>query len=906
MSQFIKTFSKSKKHQIEKYKKYLLNNNWVTTDAYSTLNDEYFSDLYSGDIKKSTKADITKRLTELIKRQKDTIKGKTEEYRLQQSLAQGIILILKTFVKKATGEQHTKDFTEFVKYCLNVIKIHTDRTDGYLNSVDISKIENQEVRGEEIKLIKECHEGLDKLDDTITALNIQDDVQEALGIEFLNGAKAPLSMHWVLSEIYPEINRKLKSIGVDPEAEPDNTLHIYNDNPPQWNPEKHYWDQEPPVLTYYFKEFKKLREGIVIDGYYISNWMYYHMNVFMTPIPHKVFNEKSKQYESKDKIINPPLRDSDVIIFENYENAKKEKHLITFIAATRRAAKTTLESSKLACAMTIGKKEILCAGGSTKDLNQIIKNVKTDIQYKNAAFAVYNVSNDWKDKVEIGIKNKLNKTILLSTLFIVNTSDGNNEEVLAGFTPDEFVFDEVMKGKFISALAGLKPALKGADGLIRCFPVLSGTGGSEALSKDGMEVLRDPSSNDVHPNDWSLLERGIPTECITWNEDRNKPFGTFIPGQMCVDMPKIESTLADYIGKSSSKLLRQIKLKITDWPAANKKIEEDRDKKKKNRVEYNKEVVYIPIKPSEIFMSGKLNPFPVPEAKAHREWLLESGLWDRRREVYRDSSGRIRTNISTKDLAEYPHKGNIDAPFLIFEDIPEVKPVPFLYTAGFDDYKQDDSDTDSVGTFQIWKMETFGDKFGRKLVASIASKPEKHPKLHEQWHLLMEAYNISATAFGENEDFTIKEYLDRRHLSEKYLAPSVAFTQAFGLSNNLKRAFGWSPAACKKTLFNLFLDYCNEEFVTFDELGREVILKGVQKIDDIWLLEEIINYSENGNFDRITAAMGGFGYIHYLESIHVRPKIIKETSEETQKNQQIHHKHSIYGNGKYRSKLYKG
>ena len=26
-----------------------------------------------------------------------------------------------------------------------------------------------------------------------------------------------------------------------------------------------------------------------------------------------------------------------------------------------------------------------------------------------------------------------------------------------------------------------------------------------------------------------------------------------------------------------------------------------------------------------------------------------------------------------------------------------------MYTAGFDDYKQDDSDTDSVATFYVWK-----------------------------------------------------------------------------------------------------------------------------------------------------------------------------------------------------------
>jgi len=875
MSEKIKLLIKKNSPHFKKYKKYIQENNW--------------SKLKAKDVEEGFKG-----------RRKTTVDLRLEEFNVQEALIKAILERLKVSVKRAEGDHHLKIFKDFVKETLSIISIHTDRADDYISTSNISSIEDLDLRANEIAFHNTLFKAVSSIDDTVSALNIKDDSSEAEteGIEFLNGTKAPLSMHKVLSEIYPEINKRLEEMGIDFNADPGNDFHIHNPNPPIWNTSKHYWQQERSTLEYYVKEFNKLERGIVVDGYYISGWMYYHVNVFVTPIPHSIFNDKNKQFESVDKIVNPPLRDSDVMVFENYENAKNNKILITFIAATRRAAKTTLESSKLGHAATIGKKELLCAGGSAKDLNQIAKNFKTDIQYKNPAFAVFNVANDWKDKVELGLKTKSNKTILLSTLYIINTDSGNNEEILAGFTPDEFVFDEIFKSKFIAALEGIKPALKGADGLIRCYPILSGTGGSEALSVDALTVLNDPVSNEVMPMNWEILERGVPVEYRSWQEDRLRPFGTFIPGQCCVDMPKIDSTLGDYLGKEGEGL-KKIKLRVTDWEKATKKIEETREKKRGNKVAYTKEVVYIPIKPSEIFMSGRTNPFPINEAKAHKQHLIETGKWDRRRDVYRDSNGKIQLDVSTKPLVEFPISSpNMDAPCLILEDPPTEKVKYGTYTTGFDDYKQEEgNEENSIATKYIWKNEILGDKFSKKLVASLSFRPKRHQEVYEKWLLLMELYQIDGTAFGENEDFAIKEYLDRKGLTEKYLAPSLDFSTTFNIPNTLKRKFGWQPNTTKRVLFNLFVEYCNEEFEYENEDGTIVRLKGVQRIDDIWLLEEIIQWNENLNVDRLTAALGAWGYIHYLQSSHKWKVRAVEKHKESEENKKlIVREKSFYGN----------
>lgn len=912
MSEFIKSFSVKNRPQFEKYKKYISNNDWSDSpDINGNLDDTYFSDFYSEDPKKVTKAEISKRVKEVIAAQKEGIKYKTEEFKLQNDLMANILERLKYFVKKTEGEHHLKEFKKFVKYALDIIKQHTDRVDLYVDSVDISKIENQEVRGEEIKLIKECYAGVNKLQDTITGLNIKEDSTEALGVSFHENKPAPLSMLHILSELYPEIKRALDALKIDFVSPPKNEMHIYNEKAPRWNPDKHFWLQDRLTLQYYVDEFKKIREGIMIDGIFISPWMYYHMNVFVTYYPDIYTNPNSGKEESKDILGNPPLRDTDWLIIQDSYLSAKEKEKMLFIAATRRAAKTTILASHFDWCATIGKNQLVCAGGSAKDLGQIEKNFKITNLNKNPAFITYNVASDWSKKIELGIKTKSGKTIPLSTLNVINMDGGaaSKSELLAGYTPDAFCIDEIMKAPFLTQLEAIKPALDSPYGK-RCVGILSGTGGNEDLSKDAFDVLNFPETHDILPIDYEALERGIDKEDITWDEDKtNRNFGTFIPAQMSAKkgMIKKDSDLSVYLNRPDSEELRKIKIKVTDWKKCNEIIKEDREKKQGNKISYNKEIVYYPIKFSEIFLSGKSNPFPVAEAKAHKEHLLRTGLWDRRRELYRDSTGNICCEVSTKDLAPFPHKGGfVNAPFLIFEDIPTEKPKYGTYTAGFDDYATEDSSTSSVASIVVMKNRILGDPFSEKIVASLSFRPERHQEVYEKWLLLMEAYNLEGTCFGENFNYAIKDFLDRRHLADKYLAPSVEFSQTFNIPNNMKRRTGWNPSTSKKVLFELFVEYCNQTFEFDQEDGSVLTVKGVQRIDDIGILDEIIGWGENVNVDRLTSVFGSYAYLHFLNSSQRwRVKTMEQMKKPTTAKTTTTRTKSFYSAASQRSGFYR-
>ena len=870
MEQEIEELIESKNKLFLKNKKYFLENDWsgkvtIELEKGKTSKDEY-------------------------KAYKASIDYKTKEFKIQNDVVLVMLQHLKRFLKKIKGVDVSENTQNFLDDSLEIIEIHSKRVDNYVDNIDINDIPNMDVRSDELQFHNFISKEVEIIQDKINELGLRNSkIADTSGISFRDDVKAPLSMHWVLSELYPEIKKKVEEKGIDFITPPKNEMLIYMDNVPVWDTKLHYWEQKTETLQFYVDEFKKLRDGIRIDDIYISGWAYYHINVFKTNIPRKVWNEVSQKYVNKDQIMSPPLRDSDYMIFENRALQEKNNILFMFIAATRRAAKSTSEASMLGHAATIGMKELLCAGASDKDLGQLAKNFKVDIQNKNPAFSVINVTNDWTKKVELGIKKKDGQTIPLSTLHIINTDGGNNKEIFAGFTPDIMVLDEAMKEKFLEALEGLIPAMAGDDGTIRCFGILTGTGGTEALSADGLKCLNDPETYEILPMQWDILERGVPEHLRTWQEDRQKPFGTFIPGQCRVDMPKVESTLADYLGKPESEQLKKIKIKVTDWEKANKSIEDRREKVIKDKIKHNKEIIYCPKKPSEIFMSGKINRFPVAEAKAHKQYLLETGLWDRRFELYRDpETQKIKAVPSKKELAPFPHKGGtVDAPFLIFEDLPKEKPVFGTYAGGFDDVAVENSETSSVTTFYVMKNEVIGDPFSNKIVASISFRPEKHSDVWEKWLLLMEAYNLDQTAFGENVNYGIKDFLDRRKLSEKYLAPSLNFSINFNLPNNQKRLTGWSPNTSKKFLFNLFVDYCNETFEIEQEDGTIKLLKGVQLIDDIGLLEEIIQWNENLNVDRITSAMACCSYLHYLRVSNLwRPMRYKIQDNEEEKPKQ--------------------
>lgn len=793
---------------------------------------------------------------------------RTKEFQTQVGVVKNILSRINFFIKKAKQDYKNPDFKRFYKYSVGLINLHQSRCDHYLEEVDLStSIDRQK----EVDFQNLVFNNYSKIDDDLKAFSYVEDEEKPKNlIEFYEDKKASLAVYKEVMRDYPFVRAKMESLNIDFTSPPPPTIHILNENPPIWDKDKHFWEQDKETIQYYIDELKKIEYGVKVDEYYIEGHLYWHFNHFYTPLPTTVVTNGVSRNEDIPRVAG--LRDTEILIAEYYLKAEKDQ-LWALIAATRRAAKTTYNASRSERAKLIGKKQILIVGGSPSDLGHIVEFGREHQDNCNHAFRLYDLGENRTNKqgIDWGIKTKDNKRKVHSTTFLINLEAGQKttkKELLAGFKPDEFILDEAFKFLFLESINPIKPALK-ASGILRCVPIISATGGNDTLAADGIKVLRKPSDYDIAEMDWDTLERGVPEDLITW---KRKEFGLFLPGQMAHTYRNgYKISLSEYLKLENSPTLDKLMIEVTDWEKSKEALQVDLDKISHDSREHTKLRAYHPFDTTDIFLSGKESPFSkcLAEAKAHKKYLEDTGQWDARKEVYRDTTGKIRIEPSTRELLPYPFKGVSDAPFLIFEIPPEKDKIPFgMYTAGFDDYKQDDSDTNSVATFYVWKNILLGDKWSKRIVASLSIHPERHKEVYEKWLLLMELFNLRETCFGENEDFKIKDYLDSKKLTDTYLARNLNFTQTFTLTNNLKRDFGWTPRTTKKHLIDLFVDYCNEEHEVEYEDGTIKTFKGVQLIDDIVLLDEIMAYSEHINVDRIIGAIGGYGYLHYLNASH--------------------------------------
>jgi hypothetical protein len=850
MSSTVKDAINKNKPHFLKYKKYLTDNDWTQ-------------------IKRKGSEE------ELKGKSKSTVELREEEFRVQNELVKAILERLKTFVKKHDADRELPSFKSFVKETVFIIELHTNRADNYTTDSDLTKIKDIDLRTSEIAFHNVLFKAVSSIEDTISGLNIKEDSVQTDGIIFHDNKKAQLAMHDMLaggdSPLYPEINTILEKMGIDFTSLPKNEMLIYMDSVPKWNTSKHYWEQEKETLQFYVDEFKKIRNGIIIDGVHIEPWLYYHLNIFVTSFPDERVNSLTGELELYNKIDRPPARDNEWwVIQDNYSKAKKEG-LMLFLAATRRAAKTTLLASHLDWCATIGKLNILCAGGSTKDLDQIEANFKITTLKKNPAFKVYNINDDWTKKIELGLKKKDGKNLILSILHIINLNKGgsSSSEILAGYTPDAVVIDEIMKVSFIDQLAALKPAL-GATTAKRCVVILSGTAGNEELAKDAFKVLSDPAANDVLGMQWDILNSRVDPEDRTWKE---RKFGTFIPGQMCQKqgLIKKDSNLAEFLKKPQSKNLEKIKIKTTNWKLAKEVLLEARRQVKGDHKLATKEKLYHPIDPEEMLLSSKTNPFPYEEGKKHLARIREEGLTGRKMDVSREG-GKIVFNSSDKELPQFPHGGGYhDSPVIIFGETPTEKPPRGLYVASLDDYKQEQADSDSLGCFVIYKRQSGNDEYGDRIAAIYTSRPDPHSKFHRWGHMLLEAYN--AECLMENEDMEFKLYLDTIKQTETYLVPSFNVAGDLVLKSNNRRTYGISPSGNKSTIINKAVNYAKATHKLLDENGEEYTVLGIELINDEMLLEEMINYREGENHDRITTFGIALIQAHYLDATYVEARL---------------------------------
>jgi len=600
-------------------------------------------------------------------------------------------------------------------------------------------------------------------------------------------------------------------------------------------------DKESEEYRPFFNYHKELcLNGAMMDGVYINPFLYWHLNFWNTEVD--VIDERGR---ISQKYANPYLRDNEWVITNEIDRAQQEKKGLV-ILGIRRLAKSVIESSYIAWGATFDENsQNIIAGLNAPDIKLITDKIDKGLNFLPEAWRWQRIEDNWKNQVSLGIKTKSGERIPFSQILIRNLDEGNNEEAIAGTKPRKLIIDEIGKGNFLRGFQAAVPGFTTPFGW-GCSPILTGTGGDMKKFMDAKSLMFDVDNFNF----------------LTYNNEKDdkRVHGLFISYKYRMES-KEDSTLGSFLGKPESSELHNVKMLVSNEEKAKEITTSNLERLKKagDRIAYLKEKMYYPLEVDDIFLNEDTNIFDIEAAKRQKTRLLNHERTGTPVILFNDGEKISHEFTDKQPISNFPLKNTDlkDAPIVIYE-FPVEHPPYGLYVAGVDPYRQGKSAySSSLGSVYVYKRmhDITGEKYQDMFVASYCARPDKKETWEEQARLLIKYYN--ARTLCENDDISFIEYMKAKG-DAHYLEKQPQWLMEVVPNTTVKREYGIHRSAQKVIdyLHNCLKKYMEETiYKETDDAGNVVKeVTGVSKIFDPVLLEEIIQYNDQGNFDRIVAA----------------------------------------------------
>ena len=600
-------------------------------------------------------------------------------------------------------------------------------------------------------------------------------------------------------------------------------------------------DKESEEYDMFFEFHKELcTNGAMMNGVYINPFLYWHLNIWHTEVD--VMDERGRIAQ---KYSNPLLRDNEWLVTNEIDRAHAEKKGLV-ILGIRRFAKSVIEASYIGWGATFDENsQNIIAGLNAPDIKLITDKIDKGLNFLPEAWRWQRIEDNWKNQVTLGIKTKSGERIPFSQILIRNLDEGNNEEAIAGTKPRKLIIDEIGKGSFLRGLQAATPGFTTPFGW-GCSPILTGTGGDMKKFMDAKSLMFDV-------NNFNFLEYNN-------QKDENRIHGLFISAKYRMEA-KEESTLGAYLNEPKSSDLYNVPMLVSNEEKAIQITNDNLEKLKKagDRIAYLKEKMYYPQEVDDIFLNEDTNIFDIEAAKRQKIRLLQQERTGTPVVLYSED-GTIKHEFTDKQpITNFPLKNSDqkDAPVIIYE-FPIENPPYGLYVAGVDPYRQGKSEySSSLGSVYIYKRmhDITGEKYQDMFVASYCARPDKKETWEEQARYLIKYFN--ARTLVENDEISFIEYMKSKG-DAHYLERQPQWLMEVVPNTTVRREYGIhrSSEKIRNYLHSCLKNYMEEVIYTEkDEEGNVTKeLQGVGKIFDPVLLEEIIQYNDSGNFDRIIAA----------------------------------------------------
>jgi len=607
----------------------------------------------------------------------------------------------------------------------------------------------------------------------------------------------------------------------------------------------------PPPGTKDFEDLikweeEKIKGGVTVNGVFFSGWLYWHLNHWYIRLDSKDQFGNEIRLESL-----PDLRDNEWIRAEALEQARIERKGYMEVGG-RQGGKSEMEASYFGMnSIMFANTQNVIICGNDNDLSLIKDKVDFGLKKLWDGINIPRLDKTWRlNQIRLGYKKPNGDDEVWSYIIIRNANDGRNTEVGAGTTSRTLIMDEVGKYPFAASFKAVEPSFKGKFGW-RAVPILVGTGGSFENGRDAENFFYNPDANNFLAYEYP----GTKTKSAL-----------FLSGLYRQDC-KFEMPLSEWLRQERGVVLKddhelsKILIHASDKIMAAELIEKERAGAKTNpdRSLYLKQKMYYPLTVEECFLRDQNNIFDTEAAKRQKFRLQERGMTGTPVILIHDGEKIVHQFTDKQPISNFPLRSSDekDAPIVIYE-FPVENPPYGLYVAGVDPYRQGQSAySSSLGSVYIYKRmhDIAGEKYQDMFVASYCARPDKKETWEEQARYLIKYYN--ARTLCENDDISFIEYMKAKG-DGHYLEKQPQWLMEIVPNTTVKREYGVHRSAQKiiDYLHNCFKKYMEEVIYTEKDDAGAVIreLTGITKIFDPVLLEEVIQYDEDGNFDRIIAA----------------------------------------------------
>ena len=447
------------------------------------------------------------------------------------------------------------------------------------------------------------------------------------------------------------------------------------------------------------------------------------------------------------------------------------------------------------------------------------------------------VTDDFGNKIEVGYKSE-----------IIGVSLKDNPDSVRGKAGKLILWEEA--GTFPELEAAwqiARPSVE-QDGIAFGTMIMFGTGGDQGSAVAALRrAFYDPKS-------FNCLE----FENI-WDEGaQNRPCGFFVPQHTNLDIRDKEGNRL-YMDKDGN----TIHNKSRDFILGLRKQELENAVSSQQIDRYIAEHSETP---AEAFTELSGNIFPKKELQKQLAKIRTNKKIQNHKQVgfLTEANGEMIWNIQKGgDITQYPLPKDTDPKGAIVIWEHPVKNAPFgLYIAGIDPYDHDQSGTNSLGSCIIYKRFQDFESYSDIIVAEYTGRPATAEIFYENVRKLLIYYN--ARAMVENQNTGIFTYFNNKHFSY-LLADQPDIIKDIVNNSSVNRRKGchmnkeiklWGEGKIKEWL---------EEKRNDEQLGLNTILSEP-------LLEELIQYNDKINVDRIMAFMQVMIYKEQLYNTKVKQK----------------------------------